>query len=183
MIRFGRGTVATEAKMRHQDYVVKLGARERQWLEALAKTGKSSARMQIRARILLHADVSKAGSKWTDQRITAALGCCEALCQRVRKRYAEEGLATAVARKKRETPPVPPIFDGEQEAKLITLACSPPPAGHKRWSLRLLENKVVELHIVDHASDNTIGRVLKKTNLSRISKRTGSFHRNKTAPS
>jgi hypothetical protein len=169
--------------MRHQDYVVKLGTKERKRLEAIAKAGRNSARMQIRARILLHADVGKAGSKWTDKRIAEALGCCEDLCQRVRKRYAEEGLEAAVARKKRETPPVPPIFDGEKEAKLITLACSSPPEGHARWSLRLLENKVVELHIVDQASDNTIGRVLKKTNLSRISKSNGSFHRSKVARS
>jgi hypothetical protein len=64
-------------------------------------------------------------------------------------------------RKQQETPPAPMIFDGEREARLIALACSPPPAGHASWSLRLLENKVVELHIVDKASDNTIGRILK----------------------
>jgi Homeodomain-like domain len=172
-----------EAKMRHQDHVVKLGANERQQLEAITRTGKSSARQQIRARILLHADVGEAGSKWTDQRIAEALGCCAALCQRVRKRYVQAGLAAAVTRKQRERPPVPPIFDGEKEARLIALACSPPPAGYAGWSLRLLENKVVELHIVEKASDNTIGRVLKKTGLSRISKNSGSFRRGKTARS
>jgi hypothetical protein len=67
-------------------------------------------------------------------------------------------------------PPVPPIFDGEKDAKLIRLACSPPPQGHAGWSLRLLENKVVELKIVDRASDNTIGRVLKKIGSSRTLK-------------
>lgn len=169
--------------MRHQDYVVKLGAKEREQLEAIARTGKSSARQQIRVRILLHADVGKAGSQWTDKRIAEALGCCEDLCQRVRKRYVEAGLEAAVARKKRETPPVPPIFDGEKEARLIALACSPPPAGHAGWSLRLLENKVVELHIVEKASDNTIGRILKKTGLSRSSKNSGSFRRSTTARS
>ena len=65
-------------------------------------------------------------------------------------------------RKQRATPPVPRIFDGAKEARLIALACSPPPAGHAGWTLRLLEKKVVELHIVDRASDKTIGRVLKK---------------------
>jgi hypothetical protein len=65
-------------------------------------------------------------------------------------------------RKRRATPPVPRIFDGEKEAKLIALACSQPPKGHAKWTLRLLESKVVELNIVDRASDNTIGRVLKK---------------------
>jgi len=167
--------------MRHQDYVVKLGAKERKQLEAIARTGTSSARKQIRARILLHADVGEAGSQWTDKRIAEALGCCADLCQRVRKRYVQEGLEAAVARKQRETPPVPSIFDGEKEARLIALTCSPPPAGHAGWSLRLLENKVVELHIVEKASDNTIGRILKKTGLSRISKNSGSFRRSKTA--
>lgn len=172
-----------EAKMRHQEYVVKLGAKERKQLEAIAKRGKSSARKQIRARILLHADGSKAGSKWTDKRIAEALGCCADLCQRVRKRYAAAGLEAAVTRKKRETPPVPPIFDGEKEARLVALACSPPPEGHAGWSLRLLEHQVVELGIVEQASDNTIGRVLKKTSLSRISRNSGSFRRSKAARS
>src|SRR5260370_33752102 len=74
----------------------------------------------------------------------------------------EEGFEAVLRRKQRATPAVPPIFDGEKEAKLIGLACSKPPKGRARWSLRLLESKVVELNIVDRASDSTIGRVLKK---------------------
>jgi hypothetical protein len=93
----------------------------------------------------------------------------------------EEGLDAVLSRKKRATPPTPPIFDGETEAKLIALACSPPPPGRSGWTLRLLEEKVVELKIVDHASDNTIGRVLKKTGLSRISKSNGSSRPSKAA--
>jgi hypothetical protein len=80
----------------------------------------------------------------------------------VRKQLVEEGLDAVLSRKVRETPPVARIFDGEKEAKLIALACSQPPEGFARWSLRLLEEKVVELTIVDRASDSTIGRVLKK---------------------
>jgi hypothetical protein len=132
---------------------------------------------------LLHADTGRQGSAWNDRQIAEAVGCCEDLCWRVRKQYASEGLEAVIARKKRETPPVPPIFDGEKEAKLIQLACSKPPEGHAGWSLRLLENKVVELKIVDHASDNTIGRVLKKTFSSRTLKNSGSFRRSKTAHS
>jgi Homeodomain-like domain len=75
----------------------------------------------------------------------------------------EEGFAAALRRKPRERPSVPRIFDGEKEARLITLACSQPPTGHAKWTLRLLEEKVVELGIVERASDNTIGRTLKKT--------------------
>jgi hypothetical protein len=81
---------------------------------------------------------------------------------RVRKQLGEEGLEAVLSRKPRAAPAVPRIFDGEKEAKLIALACSEPPKGRARWTLRLLENKVVELNIVDRASDSTIGRALKK---------------------
>ena len=74
----------------------------------------------------------------------------------------EEGFEAVLSRKQRATPAVPPIFDGEKEAKLIALACSKPPKGRRRWTLRLLESKVVELKIVARASDSTISRVLKK---------------------
>jgi len=80
----------------------------------------------------------------------------------VRKQLVEEGFEAALSRKQRATPAVARIFDGEKEAKLIALACSKPPKGRARWTLRLLENKVVELKIVERASDSTIGRVLKK---------------------
>src|SRR5258706_11432988 len=73
------------------------------------------------------------------------------------------------------------IFDGEKEAKLIALACSKPPKGRARWTLRLLENKVVELGIVDRASDSTIGRALKKTLSSPIADSAGSFRQKRTA--
>jgi hypothetical protein len=155
-----------EVKMRKQEYVVKLSKSERLKLKDITGKGKGSARQQIRARILLHADTSKAGSAWDDPRIAGAVGCCMALCGRVRKQYVNEGLDAVVTRKVRETPPVEPIFDGVKEARLIQLACSKPPEGRVRWTLRLLEDKLVELDI--EASDNTIGRVLKKTNLSLI---------------
>ncbi len=81
----------------------------------------------------------------------------------VRKQLVEEGLDAALSRKQRATPPVAPIFDGEKEALLIALACQTPPERYARWTLQLLEEKVVELAIVEGADDNTIGRVLKKT--------------------
>ena len=80
-------------------------------------------------------------------------------------------------------PAIARIFDGEKEAKLIALACSEPPKGRARWSLRLLENKVVEFDIVDRASDSTIGRVLKKTLSSPIAASNGSSRRRPTARS
>src|SRR5260370_39844231 len=103
-----------------------------------------------------------------------ALDASPSMLYRVRKQLVEEGLEAVLSRKQRALPAVPPIFDGEKEAKLIALACSKPPKGYARWSLRLLENKVVELGIVDRASDSTIGRALKKTLSSPIAASTGS---------
>src|SRR2546429_9300545 len=102
---------------------------------------------------------------------------------RVRKQLVEEGFEAVLSRKPRAMPAVARIFDGEKEAKLIALACSKPPKGRARCTLRLLENKGVELGIVDRASDSTIGRALKKTLFSPIAARTGSSRRRPTARS
>ena len=83
---------------------------------------------------------------------------------RVREKCVNEGLEAVFLRKTRQSPPITPIFDGEAEARLIALACSEPPQGQARWTLRLLADKVVELEIVEKAHFNTVGRVLKKTN-------------------
>ena len=147
-------------------YVVELSGEERERLEALISKGKSSARRLLKARILLKADVSDVGEGWSDSRIIEALETNPSMVYRVRKQLVEEGLEAVLSRKSRERPAVEPIFDGEKEAKLIALACSAPPKGYARWSLRLLESKVVELGIVERASDSTIGRVLKKTRSS-----------------
>src|SRR5215475_5059031 len=121
--------------------------------------------------------------RWSDSRIMEALDASPSMVYRVRKQLVEEGLEAVLNRKQRAMPAVPPIFDGEKEAKLIALACSKPPKGYARWTLRLLENKVVELGIVDRASDSTIGRTLKKTLSSPIAANTGSFRRRPTARS
>jgi hypothetical protein len=144
-------------------YVVRLDAEERARLEALIGKGKHSAAAILRARILLKADISAAGEAWGDSRIVTALDTSLTTVHRVRQCLVEEGLDAVLARKPRARPSIPRIFDGETEARLITLACSKPPAGHAKWSLRLLEQKVVEPGIVTKASDNTIGRTLKKT--------------------
>src|ERR1700682_3401427 len=100
-----------------------------------------------------------------------------AMVYRVRKQLVEEGFEAVLSRKQRATPGVSRIFDGEKEAKLIALACSKPPKGRARWTLRLLEKKVVELKIVDRASDSTIGRTLKKTFSSPTADSAGSSRR------
>ena len=154
-------------------YVVQLGAEERAQLEATLGKGKHPAGRLLKARILLKADVSDAGESWSDSRIIEALDTTASMVYRVRKQLVEEGFEAVLSRKKRLLPPVSPIFDGEKEARLIALSCSEPPEGHARWSLRLLERKVVELNIVEAASDSTIGRVLKKTFSSRIASSNG----------
>jgi hypothetical protein len=102
---------------------------------------------------------------------------------RTRQRLVEEGVEAALVCKHSPNSARKRIFDGEAEAKLITLACSTPPKGHARWTLRLLEETVVELQIVDRVSDNTIGRTLKKTSSNRISRSSGSSPRTPTRPS
>ena len=158
-------------------YVVRLSGEERERLEALLRKGKSPARRMLKARILLKADVSEAGEGWSDSRIIKALDTSVSMVYRVRKQLAEEGFEAVLSRKQRATPAVARIFDGEKEAKLIALACSKPPKGRARWTLRLLEKKVVELHIVDRASDSTIGRALKKTFSNPIADSAGSSRR------
>jgi transposase len=143
-------------------YAVQLSAEERERLESLKVKGNIPARRLMKAMVLLKADVSDAGEGLSDSEIVKALGTTDSMVYSTRKKLVEEGLDAVLSRKIRETPPVAPIFDGEKQAKLIALACSPPPEGFARWSLRLLEEKVVELHIVERASDSTIGRVLKK---------------------
>jgi transposase len=164
-------------------YVVCLSTEEREQLNSMTRKGKSSAQRLMKARILLKADVSEGGEGWSDSQIVKALGTSLTTVYRTRQQLVEEGLEAVLSRKKPSRPSVLPIFDGEKEAKLIALACSEPPAGHARWSLRLLETKVVELDIVERASDSTIGRVLKKLNSSRISKRNGSSRLRQTARS
>jgi len=154
-------------------YVVKLSGEERSQLEGLLRKGKSAARRLLKARILLKADVSEAGEGWSDSRIIEALETNPSMVYRVRKQLVEEGVEAVLSRKQRAMPAVPRIFDGEKEAKLTALACSKPPKGRARWTLRLLESKVVELGIVDRASDSTIGRTLKKTRSSRIADSAG----------
>ena len=108
------------------------------------------------------ADVSEACEGWSDSAIAAALDTSINNVARTRQQLVEEGFEATLKRKYNPNSARPRIFDGAAEAKLIALACSPTPEGFARWSLRLLEEKVVELNIVDKASDNTIGRTLKK---------------------
>lgn len=154
--------------MSRKKYVVELSGEEREHLGTMISKGKAAAKTILKARILLKADQGRFGEGWTDDRIVHALDSNEAMVVRVRRQLVEEGLEAVLARKQRATPPIAPIFDGEAQVRLIALACSEPPAGHARWSIRLLADKVVELEIVETAHFNTVGRALKKTISNRI---------------
>src|SRR6201986_2649176 len=141
-----------EAKVAGKDisvkkYVVRLSAEEREHLRTLIGKGTRRAKRLLKARNLLKAAVTEAGDGWSDSRIITALDTSASMSYRVRKQLVEEGFEAVLSRKRRMTPPVAAIFDGEKEAKLIALACSKPPKGRVRWTLRLLETEVVELCI------------------------------------
>lgn len=149
-----------------KDYVVVLSPEERERLEKLISTGRTSSKRQIRARILLKADTSAAGPGWSDEQIGDALEVSVSTVARVRKRSVEQGLAAVLDRAVVRRPSRRRL-DGEQEARLLAVACSPPPEGRARWTLRLLADKVVELEVVESISYETVRRTLKKTRSSR----------------
>ena len=153
--------------------IVRLSADERDQLLSLIRSGKRPAQFLTKARMLLKADVSAAGDGWSDSRIAEALDTSIANIERTRRQLVEEGFDAVLTRKYNPNSARPRIFDGAAEAKLIALTCGPAPTGYARWTLSLLEEKVVELKIVEKASDNTIGRTLKKTFSSRISNSNG----------
>lgn len=147
-------------------YVVTLEVQEREELTRLVSVGKAAARKSTHARVLLMADESPGGQARRDQDIAEALALSVKTVERVRQRFVEEGLEAAL---------VPAVskriytrkLDGRQEAKLLAIACSRPPAGKKRWTLRLLADQMVELDVVDELSYETVRQTLKKTRSSR----------------
>jgi hypothetical protein len=149
--------------MAAKKFIVELDTDERARLNALISKGKASAKVILKARILLKADRAEGRPGWLDAQIIEALDTNLTMVSRVRETFVTKGFNAVLTRKKRETPPVPAIFDGKAQAKLTALACSQPPAGHARWTIRLLAEYVVERKIVENAHFNTVGRALKKT--------------------
>lgn len=142
-------------------YIVKLTEEEEKRLRKLVTSGKAAARTVTRARILLK---TAGGEK--DEAIAQALDVGVTTIYRVRQRCVEEGVEAAITTR-RPRRHYQRKLDGEQEAHLIALACSPPPEGRARWTLRLLTDKMVELGYVDSVSHETVRGTLEKTNLSR----------------
>ena len=146
----------------HKKYFVTLTPEERQTLHDLTAIGKGAARRLAHARILLKADQRPDGPACTDQAIAEAVEVGTATVERVRRRFVEEGLEGALDPYFTERPR-PRKLDGEQEARLIAVACSTPPAGLAHWSLRLLADRLVELEVVEAISYETVRRTLKQT--------------------
>jgi transposase len=146
-------------------YVVKLSAAEYAQVHALLRTGKVAATTQAHARILLKADQGETGPAWPDAKIAEALEVGLSTVHRVRQAYVEEGLEAAL-RRQRPTGRQYRKLDGAQEAHLVALACSPPPEGRQRWTLKLLADRLVELQVVDGISPECVRTTLKKTTSS-----------------
>lgn len=142
-------------------YVVKLSPDERAELEGLIKRGKVAAYRRRHAEVLLLVDEGVAGPKLTDVAAAERTGFSRRTVEQIRERCVCEGLTAALERKKRVRDR-PRKLDGEGEARLVALACSEAPAGHARWSLHLLSDKLVELEVVESISHECVRQVLKK---------------------
>lgn len=147
-------------------YIVELNKEERQQLSTLMTTGRAAAAKLLHARILLKADVREGSRCWTDAEIAAALDTSESTVHRVRQAFVEQGWEAALSRQ-RPTGRQYRKLDGAQEARLIALACSAPPAGRAQWTLKLLADKLVALDVVDTISAECVRTPLKKTTSNR----------------
>jgi DNA-binding transcriptional ArsR family regulator len=144
-------------------YPVILTQTEREQLKDLIAAGTAPARKLTHARILLKADQSPEGPAWVDEEVADAVEVSQPTVSRVRKQYFEEGMEAALNRRPTNRE-YHRKLDGEHEARLVALACSEPPEGQARWSLRLLADRMVELEVVEEISYQTVRRTLKKTN-------------------
>ena len=151
--------------MRKTKYAVYLAEAERAQLRTLLGRGEAPARRLTHARILLKANQGEGGPGWSDAAIADALDIHPDTVARVRRAYVSGGLEEALARK---TPArvYARTFDGAAEAHLVALACTKPPAGRERWTLRLLAEEVVRLEVVEAVSHETVRRTLQQTNSS-----------------
>jgi transposase len=145
-------------------YQVRLTDEQRKELKKLTTTGIASARKINRARILLLCDEDNPNGAKDDKEIAEILDISRATIVRVRQQFIEQGLAEALNEKPRSGKPKQ--LSGRQKAQITALACSEPPAGYARWTLRLLATKLVELEMIEAISHNAVGEILKKMNLS-----------------
>ena len=156
--------------MVREKFAVRLTPEERDQLEHTVRAGRSPARVTTRARILLKTDEG-----WSAPKVAQALDVAEGTVFRIKRRFAQAGLARAIqdrpqAKRYRK-------LDDRGEAHLIALACSPAPGGHDHWNLRLLADRMVELAVVESLSHETVRLHLKKTSSSRGRRNSGAFPR------
>jgi len=148
----------------NKKYIVRLTAQEQKELENLVKKGKTQAYRVKHANILLAIDAD--GPDWPDHQAAKAYKCHQNTVRNVRQRFVEQGLEAALERKKQQVPSRERIIDGENEARLISIACSTPPKGCAKWTMQMLADELVGLKVVESVSGQTVWRTLKKTNLS-----------------
>jgi len=146
-------------------YHVVLTDEERSELQLLVSSGRNAARKITHARILLQSDSSPAGLGLKDKEIHASLGVAISTIERVRQRFVEEGLKTALEPKPTSRK-YKRLIDGDVEARLSAIACSKAPEGRDEWTMQLLADELIALQIVPAVSDTTVQRALKKTFLS-----------------
>jgi hypothetical protein len=163
-------------------YVLKLSSEERAALAEVSRLPRTPRWKVLRAWALLRCDQGPSGPAWSDARIAEALECTVNSVENWRKQAVLQGPLSLLERQPyhRRTPPK---LDGEAEARLTALACSPAPRGHARWTLRLLAEHLVSLDVVDSISHETVRQVLKKTTCSRGGKRCGAFRPSRMQPS
>ena len=152
--------------MRSSKYAVSLTETERAQLRTLVGSGVAPARLLTRARVLLKADQGDGGAAWADTAIAGALEIHPTTVARIRRQCVEQGLEAALERKRPERV-YERALDGAAEAQLVALACTKPPAGRERWTLRLLADELVRLEVVPAVSYETVRRTLQQTPSSR----------------
>jgi transposase len=144
-------------------YLVKLDMDERKELSQLVKKEKTAAKKRTHAQVLLLADCGRKGPGWTDEAVAEACQVTIRTVENIRKRLVLEGLEAALNRKRQVRLSRQRILDGEREAKVVAMCCGARPAGHARWTLRLLADRIVELDIAESISHETVRQCLKKT--------------------
>ena len=165
-------------------YIVELALEERTQLKGIIDANRMVAHKRRHAQMLLKADQGENGPGWSDARVAEAFDVSSLTIKRLRQRLVERGLALALALEHgNRGSSRAKALDGEAEARVIALACSEPPPGRNRWSLRLLADQAVALGLVESCSKSSVHRTLKKTNFSLTSTNTGAFRRSRTRSS
>jgi transposase len=162
-------------------YHIRLAPEQRAALLDLTRNGSAPAKKILHARVLLLADEVHPDGRRPDPYITDVLGIHRRTVVRIRQRFVQEGEGPALNRKPRITPPTPPKLDSRAEAFLVATCCGEPPAGHARWTLKLLAKELTRLEVVTSICPETVRRLLKKTNLS-LGRSNGSAFRKRTVP-